>query len=42
MGDAAGLIEMLLVFGGVLAFAIWEVVKLRREKRAKDDRDAAG
>lgn len=31
-----GLIEMLLVFGVVLAFAIWEFVSVRRSMRADE------
>jgi hypothetical protein len=31
-------IEMLLVFGAVLAFAVWELIKLRRD-RDRDDCD---
>jgi hypothetical protein len=34
-------IEMLLIFGGVLAFAVWELVKLhldeKREKRGESE-----
>lgn len=32
MEGSAALIELLLVFGCVLGFAAWEVVKLRRGK----------
>lgn len=32
MGDYLGLIEMLLVFGIVLAWAVWELVKLKRDR----------
>jgi hypothetical protein len=28
-----GLIEMALVFGGVLAFLVWELASLRRSRR---------
>ncbi len=30
-------IEMLLVFGAVLAFAVWELVKLRRDRDKSDE-----
>lgn len=32
MGDYLGLIEMLFVFGVVLAWAVWELVKLKRDR----------
>lgn len=32
-GHAAGLIEVVLVFGVVLAWAFWELWALRRDKR---------
>lgn len=41
MEGTAALVELVLVFGAVLGFAVWEVWKLRRERR-KDDQDAAG
>ncbi len=31
-----GLVEMLFSFGVVLAFAIWEVYSLRRDKKRRD------
>ena len=31
-----GLVELALVFGLVLAFAVWELVKLRRDQRAAE------
>ena len=31
MNDWIFLIEMTLIFGGVLAFAVWELVKLHRD-----------
>ena len=31
MSDAVFFIEMVLIFGGVLAFAVWELIKVRRE-----------
>jgi hypothetical protein len=31
--NMAGLLEMSLVFGVVLALAIWELISLKREKR---------
>lgn len=37
MGDSsAGLIELGLVFGAVLAFGLWELYSLRRDKRRSD------
>jgi len=33
MEGMAALIEMTLVFGAVLAFAVWELVKLRRDRK---------
>ncbi|MEQ8405966.1 MAG: hypothetical protein RKE49_12780 [Oceanicaulis sp.] len=36
--DLIFLVEMGLVFGLVLAFAVWELVKLKREQR-KDEAD---
>lgn len=33
-----GLIEMLMVFGVVLAFAIWELVSVRRSIKADEAR----
>jgi heme/copper-type cytochrome/quinol oxidase subunit 2 len=38
--DIIFLVEMGLVFGLVLAFAVWELVKLNREKK-KDAEQAA-
>jgi len=32
-GDALALLEMALVFGGVLGLAVWQLVSLRRERR---------
>lgn len=42
-----GLIEMLLVFGVVLAFAVWELVSVRRSMKAdkarqRDERSRDG
>lgn len=34
------LVEMVLIFGLVLAFAVWELVKLRNEQKADAARDA--
>jgi hypothetical protein len=31
--DSLGLIEMVLVLGGVLGLAIWQLVSVRRERR---------
>jgi hypothetical protein len=33
----AGLIELVLVFGAVLAFGFWELYRLRRDKRRSPD-----
>lgn len=38
-GDRVFLIEMVLVFGGVLAWAVWEVISTRRSLRR--DREAS-
>jgi hypothetical protein len=32
-GGAMALLELLLVFGAVLAFGLWELRQLRRDKR---------
>lgn len=31
----AGILELSLVFGSILALAIWELISLRREQRRK-------
>ncbi len=42
MNNLVFLVEMALVFGLVMAFAVWELVKLNREeKRTRDAEDAA-
>ena len=33
-------IELLLVFGGVMAWIVWELRSLRRDKRERKDKDA--
>ncbi len=33
MWEQAGLIEMVLVFGTVLAFAVWELVRVKRDRK---------
>jgi hypothetical protein len=33
MEGMAALIEMTLIFGVVLAFGVWEIVKLRRDRK---------
>ncbi len=35
------LIELVLVFGGVLAFAIWQLVSVNRELRRDREKQAA-
>lgn len=40
MSDLLFGIEMLLIFGGVLAFAVWELVKLNRDEKREKRRDA--
>lgn len=46
-GGTLILIEMLLVFGGAIGFAVWQVIKTNREIRAdkkkaeREARDAA-
>ena len=37
--EAVGLIELLLVFGVALGWAIWELVSRRRSDRGQDERD---
>ena len=37
--DYTGLIELILVFGAVIGFGVWELVSLKREK-VKDDAKA--
>lgn len=32
-------LELVLVFGGVLAFCFWELYKLRRERKRDKERD---
>ncbi|MGJ3230820.1 MAG: hypothetical protein ACFE0P_03405 [Oceanicaulis sp.] len=39
--DIIFLVEMGLVFGLVIAFAVWELVKLRREQKADAEKAAA-
>lgn len=34
-----GVLELVLVFGLVIAWAIWELIKLRRDKAGADRRD---
>ena len=35
------LVEMVLVFGGVLLFAVWQLVSVRRELRRDREKQAA-
>lgn len=35
------LVEMVLVFGGVLGFAVWQLVSVRRELRRDREKQAA-
>jgi hypothetical protein len=37
----AGLIEVTLVFGAVLAFGVWQKLQLRRLRRAREAQAAA-
>ncbi|MEQ8433279.1 MAG: hypothetical protein RIA71_03485 [Oceanicaulis sp.] len=39
MSDLLFGIEMLLIFGGVLAFAVWELIKLNRDEKREKQRD---
>ncbi|WP_420408734.1 hypothetical protein [Hoeflea sp.] len=36
----AGLIEIALTFGGFIIFIIWQMRSLRRDIRAREDREA--
>jgi hypothetical protein len=36
------LVELLLVVGGVLAFGIWQLRSVGRDRRARLEREAAG
>jgi len=38
-GDSLGLIEMVLVLGGVLTLAVWQLVSVRRERRREREPD---
>jgi len=38
-GSTLILLELLLVLGGVLGFGVWELVKLRRYRREREQRD---
>ena len=38
--SAYGLIELIFVFGGVLSFLVWELVRTRRGMKAEKDRAA--
>lgn len=39
--SALGLVELLLVFGGVLGWAVWELLSVRRAlKKDRKDREA--
>jgi hypothetical protein len=38
----AKLVEMVLVFGGVLGFAVWQLVSVRRELRRDRQKQYAG
>jgi hypothetical protein len=37
-GETLALLEMLLVFGLVLGFAVWQLVALRRVRKGDGDR----
>lgn len=37
----AKLVELVLVFGGVLGFAVWQLVSVRRELRRDREKQAA-
>lgn len=37
MNDMIFFIEMLLIFGGVMGFAVWELIKLHRDEDSSDD-----
>jgi hypothetical protein len=37
--NLAGILELSLVFGSILALAIWELISLRREQRRTKPRD---
>lgn len=39
MNDFIFFIEMVLIFGGVLAFAVWELVKLHRDEKREKSRE---
>lgn len=39
MNDWIFLVEMLLVFGSVMAFATWELIKLHRDDDSKNKQD---
>lgn len=39
MNNYIFLVEMVLVFGLVLGFAVWELVKLHRDKKRQDRRE---
>lgn len=41
-GHAAGLIELVLVFGVVLAWAFWELWSVRRSRRGDAEAASAG
>lgn len=38
-GSTLVLLELLLVLGGALGFGVWELVKLRRYRRERDQRN---
>ncbi len=40
MGGYYGLIEVLLTFGGVTAFVVWQMRSLKRDVRAREEREA--
>lgn len=42
MNDLVFLVEMALVFGLVMAFAVWELVKLNREQTRPREQEEAG
>lgn len=40
-GSVLGLLELLLVFGGLIAFCGWELYALRRYKKAERDKESS-
>lgn len=39
MGNYAGLIEVVLTFGGFILFIIWQMRTLKRDVRAREERE---